>query len=257
LSPPQNQNDKITALSVLQEQLRLIDDFFSEPDAPSQEMIAELGLSLETLIELRNYIRSLEDWQIEKLSDLMFGGSVNLGQAPYIISPVATRMAELEGPKLGGLYSSVIVNWLEGIPLMSVKTKASFNKKLEELISIIYSRIQFLLPWGLYATHELVQEECRRRRITTYNDEILSLAYLVDSGVPNFDALRLVNLEFERVDATRLAKSYAQLRNRDTDIVGWLINESKSTIRDIVRGSDNRRLDYDLDKILDTIRANV
>lgn len=178
---------------------------------------------------------------------------MNLDQAPFIIAPVAKRMAELEGPKLGGFYANIIVNWLEGIPLTSVRTKAEFSKKLEDLISIIYSRVQFLLPWGLYATHELVQEECRRRSITSYNDEILSLAYLVDAGVPNFDALRLVNLEFERVDAARIAKAYSRLQNRDADIVGWLINESKSTILRIVRGSDNRRLDYDLDKILDSL----
>lgn len=252
-----NKSEKTTALSVIQEQFRLVDEFLSEPDAPSQEMIAELGLSLETLVDLRDYVRSLENWKIERFSELMFGGAVNSMQAPYLIGPVAKRMAELEGPKLGGLYSSVIVNWLEGIPLTSVKTQADFSKRLEELISIIYSRVQFLLPWGLYATHALVQEECRRRNITTYNDEILSLAYLVDAGVPNFDALRLVNLEFERVDATRLAKYYLQLRDRDTDIIGWLISEAKSTILRVVRGSDNRRLDYDLDKLLDAIKTNT
>lgn len=105
--------------------------------------------------------------------------------------------------------------------------------------------------------HELVQEECRRRNIVNYNDEILSLAYLVDAGVPNFDALRLVNLEFERVDATRIAKVYLQLRSRDTDIVGWLTNQTKLTIFDIVKGSDNRRLDYDLDSLLDRIKDNT
>lgn len=252
-----NENDRNIALMLLQRQLQLVNEFLNEPDAPSQEMIAELGLSLETIVELRNYVRDLDDWKLEDFSNLMFGGKINVKKAPYIIGPVARLMAELEGPKLGGLYSSVALNWLEGIPLTILQSRSGLNNTLEELISVIYSRIQYLLPWGLYAMHELVQEECRRRNIVNYNDEILSLAYLVDAGVPNFDALRLVNLEFERVDATRIAKVYLQLRSRDTDIVGWLTNQTKLTIFDIVKGSDNRRLDYDLDSLLDRIKDNT
>jgi hypothetical protein len=248
-----SESDRAISVRILDSQLSLINNFLASPNAPSQEMIAELGLSLETLVELREYVRGMKDWQIETCHNLMFGGTVNITQVPYIVGPVAARMAELEGPKLGGFYSNVIVNWLEGIPLTTVKSQSSFDKKLEDLISVIYSRIQYLLPWGLYAMHELVQEECRQRNITSYTDEILSLAYLVDSGVPNFDALRLVNLDFERVDATRLSKAYLSLHQRDTDILGWLINTDRNSIFSISRGSDNRRLDFDLNRLLDSL----
>ena len=76
---------------------------------------------------------------------------------------------------------------------------------------MIYSRIQYLLPWGLYAFDRLVQEEAERREIA-YNNAIRSVAFLVDAGVPGFDALRLTHTDVERVDATRLAKRYKQGR---------------------------------------------
>ncbi len=248
-----SQKDRETAVKILDRQLNLVNNFLAAPNAPSQEMVAELGLSLETLVELREYVKGMQDWQLERCQSLMYGGTVNIDQVPFIVGPVAARMAELEGPKLGGFYSSVIVNWLEGVPLTTVKSQAKFNEKLENLISVIYSRIQYLLPWGLYAMHELVREECQQRNITSYTDEILSLAYLIDSGVPNFHALRLVNLDFERVDATRLSKAYLRLSPRSMDILGWLVSTDKNIIFSISRGGDNRRLDFDLNRLLDSL----
>lgn len=32
------------------------------------------------------------------------------------------------------------------------------------------------------------------------------------------------------------------------DIIGWLITERKEIVQSCLRGSDNRRLDYDLDR---------
>src|SRR5262249_19168570 len=160
----------------------------------------ELGLPLDTLESLREYVTRLSDWQIEDMGNLISRGSVNLEKAVYYLSPVAKRITEMEGTKLGGFLGAVIVNWLSGVPLTTVKLKSSFEKSLEDMISIIYSRVQFLLPWGLYATHKLVEEEASKRSINAYDGGLLAIAYLVDAGVPNFEALRLVNLDFERVD---------------------------------------------------------
>jgi hypothetical protein len=66
----------------------------------------------------------------------MQGGSLDLEQLRYVVAPVAARMAELEGPKLGGFYTDVIVNWLSGIPLSRVKTRAQYDDTMENLISI-------------------------------------------------------------------------------------------------------------------------
>jgi len=140
---------------------------------------------------------------------------------------------------------------LSGVPLNIVRTKAAFKDRLEELISVIYSRVQYLLPWGLYAFHRIIEAECQRRGIVDYNESILSIAYLVDAGVPNFDALRLVNLDFERVDATRLSLAFRRLRKQeDTDIIGWLMVEKKSTLYKILRGTDNRAIDFDFDNLI-------
>ena len=62
-------------------------------------------------------------------------------------------------------------------------------------------------------------------------------------------------LDFERVDATRLAAQYRKVRGLSgTDIVGWLIGQAKDNIEAYVRGNDNRRLDYDLFKMVDNLK---
>ncbi|MEW6130743.1 MAG: DEAD/DEAH box helicase [Acidobacteriota bacterium] len=245
------------ATQLIQSQTEVVDKFLAEPGAPSVDMIAELGLSIETLSDLRDYVLNLSNWELKQMRKVMIGGKINFNQAKYIVGPVAKRMAELEGPKLGGLYTEVILQWLSGVPLVSVKSKAEYKDSLEELIKVIYSRIQYLLPWGLYAFHRLVEEELKRRNIFSYSDEILSLAYLVDAGVPNYDALRLVRLDMERVDATRLAKEYHKRKPYlDTDIIGWLLKEDLDSVLAFVRGSDNRRIDPDLIRLLNEFKGN-
>lgn len=97
----------------------------------------------------------------------------------------------------------------------------------------------------------IVDEEAARRGID-YGGEILSLATLADAGVPSFDALRLVRLEFERVDATRLAEFYRTRGGVRTgvDIVGWLKSLPTEIVERCVRGAENRRVDYDLPRLL-------
>ncbi|HEV7377902.1 MAG TPA: hypothetical protein VGN95_24685 [Pyrinomonadaceae bacterium] len=194
------------------------------------------------------------------MASVMYGGSVNLSQATYIVGPVAKRMTEQKGAALGGFYSEVILYWLAGVPFTVVRSRARNNfSRLEDLISVIYSRVQYLLPWGLYAMHRIVEEEATKRRIP-YNEEIRSLAYLADAGVPNFDALRLVALNLERVDATRLSSMYTRLDIREElnlDIVGWLIREKQEVIEQAVRGSDNRRIDYDLFALIEELKYST
>lgn len=176
---------------------------------------------------------------------------------PTLIGPVAKNIAELEGEKLGGYLSELILQWLSGIPLVTIRSKLTTlnGQSLEDLISVIYSRIQFLLPWGLFATDSIVQEEAKKRRIQ-YNNEIKSISYLADAGVPNFDALRLVNVGFERVDATRLSKYYKSIggMNIGTDVFGWLLNEQREVLNRVIRGTDNRSIDFDFTSLIDSIR---
>jgi hypothetical protein len=108
--------------------------------------------------------------------------------------------------------------------------------------------VQYLLPWGLYAADRLAEVEAKKRNIN-YEHELRSLAYLVDAGVPSFDALHLVNADFERADATRIAGSFKRvggMAGTGSDIVAWLANQRIETIIEIVRGQDNRKPDVDL-----------
>lgn len=234
-------------------QFEIVDEFLKSSDNISIDLIAELGLSLETLTEIQEYVKNMEDWQINNLSKIYQHGSINFSFAKFCIGPVASRMAELEGPKLGGFLTDVIMSWLQGLPLLTVKLRAKWKGSPEELIAVIYSRIQFLLPWGLYAMHRIVQEEAKKRAIE-YNDEILKVAYLVDAGVPSFDALQLVDHDFERVDATRLSNNYRRYR-KETTITKWLNAQPIDSIIGCVRGHDNRRLDSDLFILLTKLKG--
>ncbi len=253
-----NEGQKQFAEKVVTQQSAILDQFFESEGAPSETLVAELGLSLDTISRLRDYVMSLENWQIEGFKRLFYGGNVNIDQARYVIGPVSKRIAELEGEKLGGYLSELIINWISGVPLSVVKSKTTnFNRRIEDLISVIYSRVQFLLPWGLFATHTIVEEEARKRSIE-YTDEIRKLAYISDAGVPNFDAFRLVNLDFERADASRLSIFYHNKGGLKlgVDIIGWLINEKRETIERCLRGFDNRRVDYDLEGLIREIRES-
>jgi hypothetical protein len=99
-----------------------------------------------------------------------------------------------------GYMSFLAAKWIEGIPLANFQTDhgASFGR----MISNIYGRMQYLLPWGLFGMHELIQYEAKNREITV-SDGVSALSILTAEGVPNFDALQLVlQLGIERVDAT-------------------------------------------------------
>ena len=250
-----------TARELFAGQEKLIDDFFKQPNTPSLEMAAELGLSIDTLSALRNWVVSLADWQISNMEKLFWGSQINIDQAKYVVGPVAKHMAELEGPKLGGFLSEVILLWLSGIPFSTLRVNLSGNLRsstIEDLIALVYSRIQFLLPWGLYAADRLLETEAARRKIT-YLNEVRNLAYLVDAGVSSFEAMRLVYLEFERTDADRIAARYRREGGLKSglDIVPWLVTKSVDTVRSIVRGPDNRRIDFDLDARLAAIHQGI
>ena len=249
-----NPESRQEAEALIGMQDQVINDFFTQPTAPSIEVAAELGLSIQTLDELRQYTNNLLDWQLRSMSNMMHGGNINENQIKYLLSPVAARMAELEGGKLGGFLEPIIRQWILGVPFSRIRVESA--QRIEDLVSVVYSRIQFLLPWGLYAFDRLVQEETTRRGIP-YDNSIRSIAYLVDAGVPGFDALRLTQTDVERVDATRLARQYSRLGGPrlGMDVVGWLARLSDAEIRDIVTGSDGRRVDYDLPRIMRQFRT--
>ncbi|AOV16201.1 hypothetical protein BJI67_03165 [Acidihalobacter aeolianus] len=245
------------ARGLMRSQQRVIDIYLADGDASDLRRLAELGLSLETLSELRDYVAGMEDWQIVNCEKLFYGGAVNLDQAQFIVGPVAKRMAELEGKSLGGFLSDVIIRWLAGVTFTAIRTESSFSQRLEDLVAVIYSQVQFLLPWGLWATDWLLEEEARNRGIN-YDGQVKKLAYLADAGVPNFDALSLHHMRFERVDATRLSKAYRQAGGLETghDCIGWVLSRSKSSLETIIRGPDRRRVEHRFFERLDSIRGS-
>lgn len=247
------------AKTLFREQGHVVDDFFAKRGAPNRAMVAELGLSIATLSNLRDYAQGLDDWQIKNMATTVFGGRVNLQSVGYVLGPVCKRMAELEGPELGGLYGDVAAHWISGIPISHIDQKAKFKNwsRLEDLIMVMYSRIQYLLPWGLYAFDELLEEEARSRSIQ-YDNQVRMISYFSDAGVPSIDALRLTGFDIERVDATRLAKAYEDKGGRSlgVDVVGWLCAEQQSVLEKAVRGFDNRRIDHDFSSALATIRTS-
>lgn len=246
-----------TARQLIRSQADVLDEYLRGDDAPPINMVAELGLSLDTLGELRDYTRQMEDWQIEALGKLFFGGTVNLTQVPYVVGPVAKRMSELEGGRLGGFLSDIIVSWISGVPFATINREAKFGKRLEDLISVIYSRVQYLLPWGLYAFDALLELESGLRSIN-YNGDVRKLAHLADAGVPTFAAYRLVDLDIERVDATRIGQMYESAGGLDTglDVVAWLLDAPYRDIKKAVRGREGRRVAHRFRESLDALRVN-
>src|SRR5260370_10972305 len=93
---------KIVAHRAFAQQQTVVTEFLANPDSPSKEIAAELGLSIETLSELKDWVTGLQDWQITNFQRLFYGGELNSKQIRYFLAPVAARMAELEGPPLGG-----------------------------------------------------------------------------------------------------------------------------------------------------------
>jgi hypothetical protein len=249
------ETDQRFARRLLNQQQRVLTQFLETPTSPDVRLVAELGLSIETLSELREYFLTLPDWQLEANTHVLYGGRINKRQLPYTLSPVLKRMSELEGNRLGAFYTDLVTEWCSGHPFSSIRRQPRYKEsKLEELIRIMYSRVQYMLPWGLYAADRFVEEEAARRSIP-YNNELRSFAYLVDAGVPDLSALRLTTYGFERTDAARLADAYR--REHDAyelvDIVGWVRGCAREEIYAIVRGPDRRRLDFDLNDLLERI----
>ena len=247
-------NARKAAESLVDTQDRVVREFFAQPSAPPVAVAAELGLSLQTLDDLRKYARSLQDWQLQKMSTVIRRGDINREQIDYLVGPVGARMGELEGGKLGGFLTELVRQWLLGVPFSRIRRKD--KERIEDLVSVIYSRIQYLLPWGLYAFDRLVQEEAELRGVV-YNNTIRPVAYLVDAGVPGFDALRLTHAGVERVDATRLAARYKQKGglNLGVDVVEWVSRLTETEINSVVSGPDGRRRDFDLSRVLRELRT--
>lgn len=235
-----------SAVTVFSAQEKATQAYVESDEAFDLASLAELGLALETLDNIREYVRRMENWQIKNLNKLFFGSEINFDQVGYVVGPVAKRMSELEGQALGGFLSEVIVQWLSGVPFTSIRSNSSFEKRLEDLIAVIHSRVQFLLPWGLWAADWVIDMEARHRGIN-YDGEVKKLAYLADSGVPSFDALRLGQMGLERVDSTRISRAYKKEGGLETgvDIVDWLAAQNKKTVTRIIRGQDGRRVDFE------------
>lgn len=241
--------DQDFARTIVREQEAVLDAYLAEDASPSVELVAELGLSIDTLTRLQRYVQELDDWQLEAVTHALFGGYINFKQLKYIVSPVLANMAELEGRRLSGWYSTVVEDWCLGKPFSAIRPTKR-EARLEDLIGLMYSEIQYILPWGLYATDRFVADEASDRKIA-YNKEVNQLAYLVDAGVPNLPALRLTSLGFERTDAARLSVEFARSPARHSaDIVGWLIAQPSERIAQVIRGYDRRKLDFDFNRLL-------
>jgi hypothetical protein len=250
-----NERDSAFAASLVSQQAEVVQDYLASPEAPSERLLAELGLSIDTLSRLQSYVASLDDWQVRSIVNALPGGRMLLEPLRYLFSAVLARMAELEGPRLSGLYAELVVEWCSGIPFAAFAREGE-GTRLEDLINLMYSRIQYLLPWGLYAADRFFAEECARREIA-YANQVQSIAYLADAGVPDFPALRLTHIGFERTDASRLSRAYYQDREarETTDIVGWVRAQRNQRLQQIVRGIDERRLDYDFTALVESLRS--
>ena len=230
------------------QQRQVIKKAFSS-DLELMNIAARIGWSLEAQAELHEWLISLDDWRLEKFGQIVVGGHIyKFDSLSYLLGPVSKFMSEFEGEKLGGMTSFVSCIWIEGLPLTSIRDRQQ-NKNLGELVRMIYSKVQYLLPWALYGVAELIAYEAKRRRIKVQGG-VRDLSVLAAEGVPNFDALQLVmGLGIERVDATRIAAAYsrhARYPRRTTDIVGYFKGLDLKELFGIVRGADRRRLDPDL-----------
>ena len=230
------------------QQKKVIQTAFSS-DVELMNIAARIGWSLEAQAELHEWLMSLDDWRLEKFGQIVVGGHIyKFDDLGYLLGPVSKFMSEFEGDKLGGVTSFVSCIWIEGQPLTSIRDRQK-NKNLGELVRMIYSKVQYLLPWALYGVAELLSYEAKRRRIKVQGG-VRDLSVLAAEGVPNFNALQLVmGLGLERVDATRIATAYGSSnegKRRTTDIVGFFKGlEAKDLFR-IVRGNDRRRIDPDI-----------
>jgi superfamily II DNA/RNA helicase len=243
--------EKSFAQKLGRQQRRVIRDALRE-DADLVTIAARIGWALETQQNLYEWLKGLEDWRLTQFGEMVLGGKImHPERLGYLLGPLSKHMSEFEGESLGGYTSYIAVNWLRGLPLTEIQ-KAQQKMDFGRLVRVIYSRIQYMLPWALFGVHELMGYEAKRRRIKV-GDGVRDLSVLAAEGVPDFDALTLVmRLDIERVDAARLAASYQRGRP-ETDVVGWLRGLQWERVAAIVRGQDNRRLDPDLRRLWETL----
>ena len=228
----------------------------TEDDPQLLTIAARIGWSLETQQELYKWVTCLEDFRLENFGKLVLGGRIiQFDKIGNLMYPLSDMMAEFEGSKLGGFTSYVAIGWLEGHPLSLIKiNQQKYIKDFGRLVHMIYSRVQYLLPWALFGMNELIQYEGRKRGIHI-GSGVSELSVLASEGVPSFDALTLVvQLDIERVDATRLAAAYRKDKPA-TDIIGWLKAQEWRRIVGITSGPDKRRLDPDLWAIWNGLRS--
>ena len=208
------------------------------------EIAAKVGWSLEAQHSLYAWLRTRQDWQLEQFGNIVVGGYIrHFDRLGYLIGPLAKQLIAFEGEALGGAMAFLAEKWIKGIPLAGFQSErgASFGR----LISNVYGRMQYLLPWGLFGLHELIQYEATQRSILI-NSGVSNLSVLAAEGVPNFEALTLViDLGIERADATRLSDHYTRERS-SADIADWFFGKSWSAIERIVSGPDRRRIDPEL-----------
>ena len=214
---------------------------------------ARVGWSLESQGSLLSWLRTREDWQLQRFGNMVIGGRIpNPDRLSYLIGPLANAMSEFEGDKLGGFTSFLARGWFEGWPLQRIRESQRRPPDYSRLVDLIYARIQYLLPWALFGCHELVQLEAHTRGISV-GSGIADLSSLATEGVPSFDALTLVTAHnIERVDATRLATAYLNTGPR-TEIRQWLASTDWREIASVVTNPDQRRLDPDLRGIVSSL----
>ncbi|MCA1549696.1 DEAD/DEAH box helicase [Bradyrhizobium sp. BRP19] len=230
--------------TALGEQQRRVVSRATAGDPEFIEVAARVGWSLEAQHILYSWLRTRQNWQLEQFGSIVVGGYVrNFERLGYLIGPVAKHLIAFEGAALGGAIAFLAEKWIRGIPLSNFQSErgASFGR----MVSNVYGRMQYLLPWGLFGMHELLQYEARLRSITV-GDGLSALSVLAAEGVSNFNALQLVlDLGMERVDATRLAERYKREKVL-ADISDWFVSKNWSEIERVVRGADNRRVDPSL-----------
>lgn len=250
---------KVVASKVEKIQRKVIRDSLVNDDQ-LLKIAARIGWTIETQSLLVAWIKGLQDWEIEKYGKIVLYGQVGSGvNLNSLLYPIAERMTEFEGSKLGGFTAYIASHWIEGHTLSTIRVNSTQAgrepREFSNLIDIIYSRIQYLLPWALFGVSELLELEARIRKIH-FGSGVKDLSILSSEGVPNFDALTLVlSLNIERVDATRLAHSYRNKR-RESDIIDWFKGIPWSTIAGIVSGQDRRRIDPELKVIHDQLNLN-
>ena len=216
------------------------------------DIAARVGWAIESQERLLRWIETLENWQITSFGKIVSYGEARIDKLKYLLYPVAENMIEFEGDKLGGFTSYTAVNWIAGYSITDIRKETEYD--FNRLVDLIYSRIQYLLPWALFGVSELLDYEARKRQIQ-FGSGVKDLSILASEGVPNFLALELsMKLDIERVDAVRLAIAYKNSRNR-SDIIDWFKQLEWQEINNIVRGGDRRRLDPDLKNLHDNLHT--